>query len=122
MDQNKPADVNSKKRNFCRKSPCGNCPYRKDAPLQLWDRSEFEKLAEENQKQFGGIYDCHKKDGHICVGYLMLQEQHGFPNINLRLKLLKNNVDRTYLDKLHCKAPLYSSVEDMIRANFPDLL
>lgn len=31
--------------------PCSNCPYRTDAPLKLWHKSEYEKLLKtENEK------------------------------------------------------------------------
>lgn len=108
--------------NYCKKSPCENCPYRKDAPLKLWHKEEFAKLLETEAEQFAPIYYCHKKDGHICVGYLMMQDKNYFPNINLRLSLSKNNVTRDYLDKLLCKLPLYKTTKEMIRANFPELL
>ncbi len=106
---------------FFRKQPCNNCPYRKDAPLQHWHQEEFKKLQEENTMQFGKVYGCHKNDGHICVGYLMLQDQNNLPNINLRMVLLKNNVTRVYLNNLFCKSPLFNSIEEMIQANFPEI-
>lgn len=105
---------------FCKISPCNNCPYRKDAPLQLWHREEFKKLKEQEGEQFGAIYGCHKKDGHVCVGWLMNQDKDRFPNINLRLLLSRLNITREYLDQLHCKAPMYESVQEMIDANYPN--
>lgn len=107
--------------NYYKKSPCNNCPYRVDAPLQLWHREEFEKLAAEETNNFGAIYQCHKKDRHVCVGWLMKQDEHNFPNINLRLSLSKNNITRKYLDALHCNVELYESVADMIKANYPKI-
>lgn len=107
---------------FCKKSPCSNCPYRKDAPLKLWDVSEYEKLLASEHSQFGAIYGCHKNDGHICVGWLMKQDENRFPSISLRISLSKNNVTREYLDSLHCKAKLYPDVKSMIKANYPELL
>jgi hypothetical protein len=35
------------------------------------------------------------------------------------MALMKHNVDREYLDSLHCKSELYDSVEEMIEANYP---
>lgn len=104
---------------FYKKSPCENCPYRKDAPLQLWHKSEFEGLKENEKEFIGKVYGCHKKDGHVCVGYLMKQDEQGFPNLRLRMVLISHNVDRKYLDSLHCKSELYDSIEEMIEANYP---
>jgi hypothetical protein len=103
-------------------SPCKNCPYRTDAPLRLWDREEFRKLLEHDKDPFGKVYDCHKNNGSICRGYLMDQDERNHPNINLRMMLSKHGVTRTYLDALACSSPMYASIEEMIAANFPDLL
>lgn len=109
--------------NYTKKSPCDNCPYRKDAPLKLWAKEEFEDLLKSEQVDtssgnFGKIYGCHKKDGHVCVGWLMKQDENNFPSIKLRMSLSANNVNREYLDSLHCKTGLYDSVEEMIKANY----
>lgn len=108
------------KNKFYKKSPCENCPYRKDAPLKLWHKSEYEKLKEQDE-QWGGIYGCHKKDGHVCVGWLMKQDEKRMPNLNLRIAIMRNEVSVEYLDSLHCKSELYESVDKMIEANYPEL-
>ena len=108
--------------NFKSKQPCNNCPYRKDAPLQLWHKEEFAKLLEEDKKQFGANYGCHKKNGHICVGWLMNQDERNFPNLNLRLLLSKKGISRDYLDNLKCSSEMYNSIQEMIESNFPELL
>ncbi len=100
------------------KNPCNNCPYRKDAPLQLWSKEEFDDLLKDDSQQFGNVYGCHKNNGTVCRGYLMDQDKRGFPNINLRLMLSRKNVTRDYLDKLHCKSLMYVSIEEMVKANF----
>jgi hypothetical protein len=106
---------------YYKKSPCNNCPYRLDAPLQLWDKVEFEKLLASEKLQLGSVYGCHKDDGHVCVGWLMKQDENRFPSIMLRMSLSNNKVTREYLDTLHCKTGLYNSVEEMIEANYPEL-
>jgi len=53
------------------KQPCSNCPYRKDAPLRLWDKYEFKKLLQYESDMIGTVYKCHKQNGSICVGWLM---------------------------------------------------
>lgn len=92
-----------------------------DAPLQLWDKYEFEKLLNQNE-QWGGVYQCHKKDGHTCVGWLIKQLETGIPNLNLRMDLMKNKVPKEYFDSLQSPCDLYGSVEEMIEANYPELL
>lgn len=105
-------------------SPCKNCPYREDAPLQLWDREEFRKLLAHDKAPFGlgKVYGCHKNDGSICRGFLMNQDQRNQPNNNLRMMMSKHGVTRTYLDALASPSPMYASIEEMVAANFPDLL
>lgn len=103
--------------------PCNNCPYRRDAPLQLWHREEFVKLLFNDKNPIESpIYGCHKKNGHDCVGWLLNQRERGVPSIELRLKLLKGGEDDyRYLNSLFCDVPTFSTIEEMIVANFPDL-
>lgn len=107
--------------NFVKKSPCPDCPYRKDAPLRKWHIAEFINLSDEDKKQFGKVFGCHKKDEHICVGYLMNQDERRFPNLNLRILLSKNNVTREYFDKLKSPCPVFDSIKEMIIANYPEI-
>ncbi len=99
--------------------PCVSCPYRKDAPRQLWGKCEFDKLLDEDKKMFGGNYKCHKNDGSACKGWLINQDKRNHPNINLRLLLSKEGITREYLDKLNCKVPMFETIEEMAEANFP---
>lgn len=102
--------------------PCGYCPYRKDAPLALWHKDHFADLLANDKLQFSPLYNCHKNNGTVCVGWLMNQDDRGFPNLNLRIKLSKENITREYLDSLHCKSERYESIEEMVQVNFPELL
>lgn len=104
---------------YYKKSPCNNCPYRVDAPLALWSIKEYKKLLAYEKDFWGTVYNCHKKDGHVCVGFLMDQLSRDLPSIRLRIWLIKNKVSREYLDSLHCKSPLYDNVLQMCRANYP---
>lgn len=103
------------------KTPCNNCPYRKDSKLQHWAREEFIQLLENDSQQFGKTYGCHKNNGTVCRGWLMMQDKNNFPSLSLRISLSKNNVDRVYLDALHCKSEMYDTVEEMIKTNYPEL-
>ena len=102
--------------------PCGNCPYRKDAPLKLWDKYEFEKLLQTENQQFGSVYKCHKDNGGVCVGWLMKQKENGCPSISLRISLIKAGDIGSYLDSLSSPSPLYKNVKAMIRANYPSVV
>jgi len=101
---------------------CNNCPYRTDAPKQLWHKEEFKKLLEMENSQFGTVYGCHKNNGSICVGWFMKQMENGCPSIMLRLAMIKQKPTQEYLDSLHSPAPLFKSVKAMIRSNFKTLL
>jgi len=105
---------------FSGTQPCNSCPYRKDAPLGLWDKSEFDKLLEEDKKQFGATYRCHKNDGSCCKGWLINQDKRNQPNINLRLMLLKSGVKRDYLDKLKSNTEMFETIEEMVKTNYPN--
>lgn len=102
---------------FKSNTPCENCPYRKDAPKKLWHKSEFERLLDNDKRQFSPVYGCHKKNNSVCVGWLMNQDERNFPNINLRMLFLKENITREFLDTLHCPSERYESIEEMVQEN-----
>jgi hypothetical protein len=102
--------------------PCSSCPYRTSSPLQLWDKQEFIDLLENDFSLLGKVYGCHKKNGSVCIGFLMDQDNRGFPSIALRLELSRHEVSREYLDKLKSPSPLYKSIEEMIKVNYPEIL
>lgn len=104
---------------FRRSRPCQNCPYRTDAPLQLWAVEEFENLVANEGAELGTFYNCHKNDGCVCVGWLMKQDQAGLPSIRLRMSLSRHKVPVAYLDGLNSPADLYPDVLSMCRANYP---
>lgn len=60
------------------KVPCGTCPYRKDVPSGIWDRSEYEKLPEYDKstsEQPPQVFLCHQKDGNLCGGWLLCHDR-----------------------------------------------
>lgn len=107
---------------FCGTSPCNSCPYRKDVKLQHWSIDEFADLLANEESILGSTYLCHKKNGTACKGWLIDQDKRNFPSIALRMALVKASIGRKYLDKLKSKFPLYNSVREMIKANYPELL
>lgn len=107
---------------YKRTQPCNNCPYRKDAPLRHWAKEEFVNLMEKDGEQMGSTFGCHKKDDHVCVGWLIDQDKRRLPSIMLRISLSQNKVTTEYLDKLHCKAQLFPNIKEMVKANYPELI
>lgn len=107
---------------FCGNKPCENCPYRTDAPVRLWAKDEFVDLLKSDRDRLGSVYGCHKKNGNVCVGWLMNQVERDLPSIALRVALSRQEISREYLDGLSSPAPLYASVDEMIAANFPEIL
>jgi hypothetical protein len=103
---------------FSGTSPCGNCPYRKDAKLALWDKIEFENLLKADKDYMG---KCHKNNGSCCKGWLINQDKRNFPSIALRLSLSKASISRKYLDKLNCDTEMFDTIEEMAIANFPEI-
>lgn len=102
-------------------SPCSSCPYRKDAKLQLWDKAEFERLQQTENDYMGAVYACHKKNGSVCIGWLMMQDKNRFPSIALRIKLSQDGVTRKYLDSLHSPVEMFETTQEMIEENYPEL-
>lgn len=104
------------------RKPCGDCPYRKDAPLKLWHREEFEKLLASENTQFGSIYGCHKQNGQGCVGWLLDQLRRNCPSISLRLAAIRDDAPGRSLVACMKEATdgghkLFPSIEAMCRAN-----
>lgn len=106
--------------NYCKKSPCKNCPYRKDAPRALWSVDEFKDLKQKDATMFGSVYGCHKNDGNVCVGWLMNQDNRGLPSLYLRMDLSRNKVGRKYMDALKSKSEMFDTIDEMCHANFPN--
>jgi hypothetical protein len=113
---------------FDMKEPCASCPYRRDAPLQLWAREEFVRLLETDAEPFpGALYACHGTgklpQKRVCGGWLLDQKRRGCPSIALRLSLLSDDTAVVCLETITDGGhPLYDSIEDMVDANFPELL
>jgi hypothetical protein len=107
---------------FTKKQPCNNCPYRKDAPLAHWAVEEFIQVLDKEESTLGGCFGCHKNDDNVCVGFLMDQDKRNFPSIVLRMELIKQNINRKYLDSLNCKSKMFKSIKEMCLANFPEII
>jgi len=89
--------------------------------LQHWDVSHFLDLLESERDTLGKIYQCHKKDGKMCTGWIMEQDKNRIPSIMLRLKFSRDGTTVADLDTLKCKSELYNSIREMCEANYPEL-
>lgn len=107
---------------FDKREPCASCPYRTDAPLELWSPEEFERLLRNDRDQMGVIYGCHefnkrREDAQVCVGWLINQRERNVPSIALRLKLLGSPEASDCMAEASSPAPLFKSIEEMCEAN-----
>lgn len=99
-------------------APCEKCPYRRDAPIGLWAREEFERLLESDVDTLGVMYGCHKGNGHFCAGWLLDQRARDFPSVALRARKAIDRELAVGLRRLHAGGhELYDSVEEMCAAN-----
>jgi hypothetical protein len=103
----------------CRK-PCANCPWRKDAPTEHWDRQHFLDIWRNCQDDGLGLMACHKAslvaapaDKPICQGWVRVM---GYKSIGVRIAMVRGRVtDREIKDRKGLR--LYGSFEEMLRAN-----
>ena len=115
-----------------RREPCGNCPFRKDAPLAYWHPSQYQMLADiertEGDPDVRRIFACHKdrtkppEEREYCVGWLINQRDNGIPNLALRMALMfgpNTEALGKQLDESHPPegVDLYASVTELVRLN-----
>lgn len=108
-----------------RTSPCASCPYRKDAPLKLWHKSEFENLLRQDADPINGhLFGCHefnRRDRSVhrpCAGWLLDQKRRGMPSIQLRLALMtKPDADKCFESANDGGVKTFRTLAAMCRAN-----
>jgi hypothetical protein len=86
--------------------PCGSCPYRRDVPSGVWERSEYDKLPGYDGPtwaQSPAVFMCHQKDGCLCGGWLAC---HG-PQELLALRLPRD-IDRSVYE-YETDVPVFAS-------------
>lgn len=106
-------------RNCERTTPCAKCPYRTDAPLAFWHVDHFTAVLIADGDPVGPMWDCHTKDGGVCVGWALDQRRRDFPNLNLRLAMHFSAALREQLTVgIHdAGLAMYPTVRDMCVAN-----
>lgn len=107
--------------------PCENCPYRQDAPRNLWNRREFEGVLDGERSPLGKIFACHKQAAFedprrrgFCAGWFLDQKKRNFPSILLRAAFSSMGDEATTALVEACNAEgleLFDSVDEMCRAN-----
>lgn len=111
------------------KTPCADCPYRRDAPRRHWHDEEFAKVRDaqraERQGGMGGgrVFACHKhikldpKDRGWCAGWALQQRADNVPSIPLRIMLMDRETAQAFRDLDPAGLDLYDSVDEMLEAN-----
>ena len=105
-----------------KREPCKSCPYRRDAPLNLWSNEEFEDLLASERTQMGTTYGCHeygkrREQAQVCVGWLLNQRENNVPSMMLRLALMTNNAALACYNEASSPVEMYESVEEMCAEN-----
>lgn len=103
---------------FSLKSPCYNCPWRKDktvAPAEMFPKDRYESMQECVKQGLGKpIFACHntpEEKPKACAGYLIVE---GAVNFSVRIAIIQGRLN---LEELHCDDELYESYEEMAMAN-----
>ena len=104
-------------------APCGQCPFRPDAPLGIWAKAHYLMLGEmcgvgpRNE----GMFECHQDrllepyEGRICAGWLLWQREHGTPSLGLRAALGRGEVDPEVYEQI--SGDIFEDAGEMVRAN-----
>ena len=83
-----------------RKSPCASCPYRKNVPSGIWDKSEYDKLSrydgEMHEQTATAVFFCHQQDGCVCSGWIAHRDPEDM--LAVRLGLMNGEMDLACVD------------------------
>lgn len=99
-----------------RKTPCEECPWRKDVPLNF-PAQAFRISASTAYDMSDTTFACHmsgKDKAAICAGFLLRGADH-----NLKVRLLKAK-GKINPDKINSEFPLFDSYREMSEANGVD--
>ncbi len=100
--------------------PCGNCPWRTDAPREHWDPEHFRSIARTCRGDGMHVMLCHKAKGErpapdapVCQGWVRVL---GFDAIGVRIAAMTGRVaEAEVFDR---EGPeLFKSFDDMLDAN-----
>lgn len=96
--------------------PCGNCPWRTDAPRSYWDPQHFADIALGCRDDGIDVMLCHKSpklpERIVCAGWAAVM---GFDAIGVRIASVRGMYDPEKLDVSGLE--LFGSFEEMLEAN-----
>lgn len=95
--------------------PCGDCPWRKDAPREHWHPDHFREIATHCRDDGQHAMGCHKSTPErprTCAGWLGVI---GYESIGARLLAMRGGPrpEDVVLDGLE----MFSGYEEMLEAN-----
>jgi len=90
------------------RKPCTSCPYRKDHPSGVWDKSEYEKLRDYDSNAAIGIFLCHQTNAHgletLCRGWVSVH----CDSVAVRLAVVTGKIEPEEPYR-NCGVPLHES-------------
>lgn len=97
-----------------RPRPCASCPYRRNAPSGVWDRTEYAKLPEYDRDMAGqpaAVFHCHQgadsTGAHpVCSGWLGHRDPADL--LAVRLGIITGHVDPSCAEYT-TQVPLFAS-------------
>lgn len=106
-----------------RKNPCASCPFRKNVPSGIWDKSEYEKLpaydGEMHEQTNTAVFMCHQNDdGSACSGWLAHRDPEDM--LAVRLGVMHDQLDPSCLDYT-TDVPLFESGAAAARHGMKDI-
>lgn len=63
-----------------RKTPCPQCPYRRDVPSGIWSEEEYDKLRPYDNETFAQPFNgfsCHATPQRFCHGWAVVHTSRG---------------------------------------------
>ncbi len=96
---------------YC-KTPCDECPWRKDMPVGRFPADNYRQLANTAQDLALHTFACHKSaEGQeaICAGYILKQSAH-----NLAMRMARHSFEAS------SPYPLYENFRELAIANGVD--
>ena len=110
---------------FSLKTPCGNCPFRKDKKFYL-SKARAEEISDSLKKD-GSIFNCHKtidygdeegspnvtKKTKVCAGSLSTMENEGLSN---RMMNIGRALGIYKPEELNPNSPVYDSLEEWVKS------
>jgi hypothetical protein len=98
-----------------RRTPCAECPWRKDAPLEAFPANAYRHSAVTAWDMAQNVFSCHMsgiEKGAVCAGFLHRGAEH---NLSIRMAIITNRFD--WADLPDSPVDLYESYRAMAEAN-----